>query len=68
LETVEFEILDLENKLLSADLIKENFKVFRDVYDHLTIDEKFDLLHLIIKKIVYYEDQEADKDGIKLGK
>ncbi|NVN91712.1 MAG: hypothetical protein HXX11_14065 [Desulfuromonadales bacterium] len=68
LESVSFEIHDLENKFLSAELIKENFKVFRDVYDHLTIDEKYDLLHLLIKKIVYYEEPETDADGNKIGK
>ena len=68
MEAVDFEINDLENKLLSADLIKENFKVFRDVYDHLTIEENYDLLHLLIKKIVYYEEAEAGEDGIKAGK
>jgi site-specific DNA recombinase len=46
----------------------DNFKVFRDVYDRLTSDEKYDLLHLLIKKIVYYEDTEPGKDGKKRGK
>ena len=68
MESVDFEIHELENKLLSTDIIKENFKVFRDVYDNLTIDEKYDLLHLLIKKVVYYEEPEADKDGNKAGK
>ncbi len=59
---------DLENKLLSVDIIRENFRVFRDVYDHLTTDEKYDLLHLLVKKVVYYEEAEADADGTKAGK
>jgi site-specific DNA recombinase len=64
---VDFEIDELETKILSADIIKENFQVFRDVYDHLTIDEKYDLLHLLIKKVVYYEEPEADADGNREG-
>ena len=62
------EIADLKNKLLSADIIRENFRVFRDVYDHLTTDEKYDLLHLLVKKVVYYEEPEVDADGNKAGK
>ncbi|NTW98955.1 MAG: hypothetical protein HGB35_03315 [Geobacteraceae bacterium] len=68
MEVVDFEIHDLENKFLSTELIKENFKVFNDVYDHLTIDEKYDLLHLLIKKITYYEEPATDTEGIKQGK
>lgn len=68
IEGIEFEANDLENKILSADLIRDNFKVFRDVYDHLTPDEKYDLLHLLIKKVVYFEEPEADKDGKRTGK
>jgi len=68
LESVGFEVNDLENKLLSADIIKDNFKVFKDVYDHLTTDEKYDLLHLLIKKVVYYEEAGTDADGNKTGK
>ena len=41
---------------------------FKDVYDHLTDDEKFDLLHLLIKKIVYFEEAELGKNGEKKGK
>jgi len=66
--SVEYEANDLENKIVSADIILENFKVFKDVYDNLTDDEKYDLLHLLIRKIVYYEDAEPDKDGKKRGK
>ena len=68
MESVDFEVNDLENKFLSADLIKENFKVFKDVYDHLSTDEKYDLLHLLIKKVVYYEEPGAGNEGIKQGK
>lgn len=68
IEGIEFEANDLENKILSADLIRDNFKVFKDVYDHLTPDEKYDLLHLLVKKVVYFEEPDADKDGKRTGK
>ena len=68
IERIEFEVNDLENKILNADLIQENLKVFKDVYDHLTPDEKYDLLHLLIKKVVYFEEPESDKDGKRKGK
>ena len=68
IEGIEFEANNLENKILSADLIRDSFKVFKEVYDHLTPDEKYDLLHLLVKKVVYYEEPGADKDGKRTGK
>lgn len=68
IEAIEFESNDLENKILSADMIRENFKIFKEVYDHLTHDEKYDLLHLLVKKVVYFEEEGKDKDGKKVGK
>ncbi len=59
---------DLDNKILSADVIKDNLKVFKDVYDFLTIEEKYDQLHMLIKKVVYWEGSNADADGNKVGK
>lgn len=68
IEGIEFQIHDLENKIYSADIILENFKVFREVYDQLTPEEKYDLLHLLIKKVVYFEEADATEDGKKVGK
>lgn len=68
IETIDFETQNLENKIVSADIIRENFMVFRDVYDHLTPEEKYDLLHLLIKKVVYFEEVETKEDGKKVGK
>lgn len=48
--------------------IREIFRVFRDRYDHLTTGEKYDLLHLLIKKVVSYEEAETDADGNKAEK
>ena len=49
-------------------MIGDNFKIFKDVYDHLTHDEKYDLLHLLVKKVTYFEEEGKDKDGKKVGK
>jgi site-specific DNA recombinase len=68
IEAISFEANELENKIISADVIRDNFLVFKDVYDHLIADEKYDLLHLLIRKIVYFEEDKADKDGKKKGK
>ena len=67
IETIEFEANDLSNKIISADIIQDNLKVFRNVYDHLTSDEKYDFLHLLIKKVTYYESS-ADEERRKIGK
>jgi len=34
----------------------------------LTDDEKFDILHLLVKKVVYFEDSEMSKGGSGNGK
>ncbi len=68
IESIEYEANDLENKVVSTDMIRDNFNVFKDVYDNLRDDEKFDLLHLRIKKIVYFEEVESDKKGEKKDK
>ncbi len=67
IESIEFESADLENKIVSGDIIKKNFVVFRDIYDFLTDDEKFDLLHLLIKRIVYFEDAKPGQDDQRKG-
>ena len=68
INSIEFEANDIENKIVSADLIRENLKVFKDVYDHLAADEKYDFLHLLVKKIVYFEDDKYGENGTKKGK
>lgn len=68
IEMMEIEINDLENKIVSAEVIRDNFKVFKDVYDNLAPDEKYDILHLLIKKVVYFEDAELGTNGKKTGK
>ncbi len=68
IEAVELEANDLENRIVSADVIRDNLKVFKNVYDNLTPDEKYDLLHLLVKRIVYFEEAASGKDGEKKGK
>ena len=67
-DLLNFELNNMENKIVNADTVQENFKVFKDVYDQLTRDEKYDLLHLLIKRIVYYEDTVATDKERKVGK
>ncbi len=66
IEQIEFEIESKENRIISAEIIQENLRVFKDVYDQLTPEEKYDLLHLLIKRVTYYEEQEERE--IKKGK
>ena len=68
IDFLDFELNHYESKIINADVIRENFKVFKKVYDHLTMDEKYDLMHLLIKNIVYYEDAKPYKTGKKKGK
>ncbi len=68
IDNLDFEINGLRTKIVHADTVRENFKVFKHVYDELTLDEKYDLLHLLIKKIVYIEDASKADDGKKRGR
>ena len=58
----------MEGRIISAEVIVENLKTFGRVYAELTQEEKYDLLHLLIKKIVYYEEPTADSRGRKRGR
>lgn len=51
LEIIDFEANEVGNKIVDAEIILENLKVFRDIFDHLTVSEQFDILHLLIKKM-----------------
>ena len=68
IDYVDFEINGLENKIINGDVIVQNFKVFKDVFDQLTSDEKYDLMHLLIKKIVYLENARIVNAGEKAGR
>ncbi len=68
IDFIDFEANKYQSKIINAETVRDNFKVFKDVYDHLTTDERFDLMHLLIKGIVYYEDSEPDRTGKKNGK
>lgn|GEM_PF-775989 len=50
----------MEGRIISAEVITENLETFGTVYEHLTQEEKYDLVHLLVKKIVYDEEPEAD--------
>ncbi|MBX6422494.1 zinc ribbon domain-containing protein [Thermosulfurimonas sp. F29] len=71
IELLEFKINEVENNYLNAESLKANFKYFKEVFEHLTPQEKYDLLHLLIKRIVYYgkevrDGQEATKIKLEL--
>lgn len=68
IENIDLQISVSEQEIFSAETIRENLSVFRDIFDHLTPDEQYDLLHLLIKKLVYYEDKDQATDGSKSGK
>ena len=65
---VELEANEIETRVISAEIIRDNFRIFKEIYNHLTNDEKYDLLHLLIKKIAYYEEQSQTNEKEKRGK
>ncbi|RJR23084.1 MAG: hypothetical protein C4581_00160 [Nitrospiraceae bacterium] len=67
IDYITFEMNTLENKIIDADAIRDNFKVFRDVFNQLTQEEKYDLMHLLIKKVVYYADAKSNGNGSRNG-
>lgn len=71
IELLEFKINEVENNYLNAESLKANFRYFKEVFEYLTPEEKYDLLHLLIKRVVYYgkevrEGQEATKIKLEL--
>ena len=48
-------------KVLNPDLIMQNLRLFRDIFDQLPFEKQRDLLHLLVKEIVYNEDPEKIK-------
>jgi site-specific DNA recombinase len=68
IESTALTMNQMEGRIVSSEVIRDNLKMFKDVYAQLTQEEKYDLLHLLLKKIVYYEDREADHNGKKKGK
>lgn len=68
IENIDLQICAAEQDIFSAETVRGNLKIFREVFDHLTPDEQHDLLHLLVKKIVYYEDKDQAADGSKSGK
>ncbi len=67
IETLDFEIASFENRLVSAEVIQNSLRDFKAVFDNLTQSEKYDLLHLLIKKLTYFEDAEHGKKGGRKG-
>ena len=67
LESLEFEINERRNKIISADVIRKSLKDFSNIYNNLTQDEKYDFLHLLIKKIRYYENKDQVPKNKKSG-
>ena len=55
LDVMDFDINRMESKIVSAEVIKNSFRVFKEIYDYLTSDERYDLIHLLVKNIVYYD-------------
>ena len=55
IDTIEFELGGAENRIINAEVVRDNFKVFKDIYAHLTQEERYDLMHLLIKRATYTE-------------
>jgi hypothetical protein len=56
-ETIGFEIQNRKNFTISIDLIKQTYGNFDLVFDNLNVDEKKQLLQLLIKQITYHKDK-----------
>ena len=64
-ETLEFQIRDAESRIISVEVVRDNFKTFKEVWDHLELHEQEELLQLLIKKITYYEGPKLMTPGKK---
>jgi len=56
LSELSFELDRERLKVMSPDLVIQNFGIFRDVFESLPFEKQRDLLHLFIKEIIYFKD------------
>jgi DNA invertase Pin-like site-specific DNA recombinase len=57
-----------ETRIIDVNVVYENVKEFNAVFDKLSLQDKFDLIHLVVKRITYYDQPlKKDKQG-KSGK
>ncbi|OPY61019.1 MAG: hypothetical protein A4E57_04308 [Syntrophorhabdaceae bacterium PtaU1.Bin034] len=52
-ESLDTTISQHEGRIISAETITDNLRTFGAVYGQLTQEEKYDLIHLLVKKIVF---------------
>jgi len=57
LVVAERQLLELDAREISAERLRSNFKLFGRLWGRLTAPEKYDLIHLIVKEIVYHSDE-----------
>ncbi|MBI3316925.1 MAG: recombinase family protein [Candidatus Omnitrophica bacterium] len=56
LNEMDEEIAQEQQKIIDPQAISRNFKYFKMVFTQLTFEKQRDLLHLLIKKIVYHKE------------
>ena len=54
-DILEFQIQDAASRVISAETVREHFKLFKRVWDHLTTEEQAELMQLLVRRITYFE-------------
>lgn len=57
----ERKLIELESQEVSTERFRSNFRLFGRVWDSFRPEEKYDLIHLFVKEIVYHSDEVAPR-------
>jgi hypothetical protein len=61
IESLDIEISQLKTRILDGEVLLKNLRNFGAVYNQMTQEEKYDLLHFLIKKVVYFSGPKDDR-------
>ncbi|MDD5686338.1 MAG: recombinase family protein [Elusimicrobia bacterium] len=64
-EQIALEINKLQNRVIDAEIIRKNLQTFEKIFDKLTPVEQKELLQLLIKEVIYDEDNSKIKISLR---
>ena len=65
IQEIKLSIEKLENQVINAEIIQQNFRRFSEVFEELTPSDKRELLQLLIKEILYDKDHSKIKIALR---
>ena len=62
---IKIDIERCQSRIVDANVVRENFRVFKDVFENLTPDENKELLQLLIIQVYYDQDHSKIKLSLR---